>query len=512
MNYRTMVKGALALSLSLTVASAFAATTYSDVQKYGATFENAINTTVGELNDYAYELNSGITNQNYRDEQAAKGWFAGSADDESKIITRADAAGGQALQLNTDANTLTNKFSSTVAGAVNTAIGNQGTAFFETDVKFVASDTLDAGITGGQDATKFAIYAYCDDQAETVTTNLVVFHAYYDTNDEIAYTNEIFDVAINTEVYTKLRIDMKQMENLAGDPINVFSVKVGNGEALTSDLAFDEGKWFITVEDPDDEDAAEISSLNFKGTGEIDNISVGTITETTTYAVDWSGSDKVVVSNDVAQLLDTPTNLTACTITFYPTEGTITNINGVAQDPGLASYQVDISSDTNLVVLAGEVSQPPAGDDYDAVHGDTVNGESISAAVAAWLNGIKGNATKAAFEETLDNDGYTLTEEYLLNTDPTEDTTVDFTVSSIAVGDKVDLQVTLARTEDNAAVETAINGQLQILGAATLDSSFNATNALPSAKFSGGTPAETSLTTQSKFFKAIIVEAPAVQQ
>ena len=281
MNYRTMVKGALALSLSLTVASAFAeSTTYSDVQAYGATFENAVNTTVGELNDYAYVLDSGITNQNYRDEVAAKGWFA-SPEDESKIIAGGPTGSSQTLQLNTDANTLTNKFASDVAGAVNTAIGNQGTAFFETDVKFVASDTLDAGIAGGTDATKFAIYAYCDEtDPENVTTNLVVFHAYYDGEGEIAYTNEAFkSVNIDTEVYTKLRIEMKQMKNPSRQNVNVFSVTIGNGSALTSDTALDAyldgtpgavGSWFLTVEDSDDSDNIEVASLNFKGTPSIE--------------------------------------------------------------------------------------------------------------------------------------------------------------------------------------------------------------------------------------------------
>ena len=467
MNYRTTVKGALALSLSLTVASAMAATTTTNSEPaYGVTFESTVST-VAPLNDKAYTLDSGITNATYRGVDAVTGepigWLAAD-EDESKIIA---ANGGQALQLNTDANTLTNKFASDVAETVNTALGSSGTAFFETEVKFVASDTPDAGIAGGADATKFAIYAYSDDQAETVTTNLVVFHGVMDAQGHVTYTNEVFGI-VDTEVYTKLRIEMKKIEDPenAGDYYNAFSVKIGNDDPISSDLALDAlfenkqtGTWFLTVEDTQDDANKLVSSLNFKGTGEIDNIAVGTITETTTYAVDWTGSDKFVVSNDVAQLLDTPTNLPACTITFYPTEGMITNINGVAQEPGLASYPVVISSDTNIVVLAGEAAEePPAGDDYDEVNGDTVNGEAISPAVAAWLNGIKGNATKNAFEQTLDSDGYTLTEEYLLNTDPTVDTTVEFKISSIAVGNTVDLNVSLTRTENNAAITTAING------------------------------------------------------
>ena len=284
MNYRTMVKGALAFSLSLIVGTAWA----TDTQTYGVTFEPLVGAATVE-NDHNYTNNMSITDATLRDEVTGTGWFA-AADDESKIIERIAEGSTQALQLNTESNTLTNKFASDVANAVNNTIGGlndvtKGTAFFETEVKFVASDTLDAGIAGGTDATKFAIYAYCDDQAETVTTNLVVFHAYYDANDEIAYTNEVFDTLIDCEVYTKLRVEMKKMQNPSLRDVNVFSVKVGNAEPLSSDTSLDakmddelvKGIWFLTTEEQEDDNNKLVTSLNFKGTGEIDNIKVGTI-------------------------------------------------------------------------------------------------------------------------------------------------------------------------------------------------------------------------------------------
>ena len=231
MNYRTMVKGVLALSLSLIVGRAWAA----DTQTYGVTFEPLVGESTVE-NDHNYTNNMSIADTTLHSGSGdeAFGWLA-AADDESKIIERIAEGSTQALQLNTDANTLTNKFKSDIASGLNTAIAGDG-AFFETEVKFVASDTLDAGITGGQDATKFAIYAYVNENVEPNTTNIVVFHAYQDFNDEtlagndyIGYTNEEFAVSIDTDVYTKLRIEMKQARDEGADKNrNVFSVKIGN--------------------------------------------------------------------------------------------------------------------------------------------------------------------------------------------------------------------------------------------------------------------------------------------
>ena len=285
MNYRTMVKGTLAFSLSLIVGTAWAA----DTQTYGVTFEPLVGVATVE-NDHNYTNNMPITDATLHtgSGDTAYGWLA-AAEDESKIIERVAEGSTQALQLNTDANTLTNKFASDVATGLNTAITGDG-AFFETEVKFVASDTLDAGIQGGQDATKFAIYAYSNDtppEGENSTTNLVVFHAYDDPlnvgNNGISYTNEVIPgVIINTEVYTKLRIEMKQLEIDEDVFQNVFSVSVNGGAPITSPLAYAEDGgakiWFRTIENIDlDGDNAKVSSLNFKGTGEIDNIKVGTI-------------------------------------------------------------------------------------------------------------------------------------------------------------------------------------------------------------------------------------------
>ena len=281
MNYRTLAKGALALSLSLIVGTAAATT--SDVQLYGATFESTAN---GVTNDNAYVADTAIGTYTKTEGGATYGWLAPEGD-ESKIIA---VNGGQALQLNTDAGTLTNKLApDSVATPLNSAIAGTGTskgAYIETEAKFVASDTLDAGVRGGTDDTKFAIYAYCDENANPCTTNLVVYHGVMDNNGHISYTNEIFATLIDCEVYTKIRVEMKQLEDPLnpGDIYNVFSVKIGNSSELSSDLTLDalfggtqDGIWFLTVEDTQDDNNKLLSSITFKGTGEVDNLAVGAI-------------------------------------------------------------------------------------------------------------------------------------------------------------------------------------------------------------------------------------------
>ena len=722
MNYRTMVKGALAFSLSLIVGTAWAA----DTQTYGVTFEPLVGAATVE-NDHNYTNNMPITDATLHtgSGDTAYGWLA-AAEDESKIIERVAEGSTQALQLNTDANTLTNKFASDVATGLNTAIAGDG-AFFETEVKFVASDTLDAGIKGGQDATKFAIYAYCDDQAETVTTNLVVFHGIMDGNTGIiSYTNEIFNTLVNCDVYTKLRIEMKKFPDpvIQGLSYNAFTVKVGDSPLLESDTALDAtlggaatGIWFLTVEDTvGNVDNELVSSLNFKGTGEIDNIKAGVITtippaatvftvagnvtnnivEYTTLAeaiaaatdgqtvlvlkdleldarvepnvgantsitIDLGGktitrtgtsgngsvfdvkSGDVLIKNgtidctqdDTAIAADgvyaitsrSGSNVTLADLTItvnsecgacaYPFAGsTMTIESGTYANTTTTPYRYNTAitgmavnqpnnATQNLFIKGGTFSKydPQLGDDsgamtdftddgfvaisdgngnwvvqpgynvtFDANGGspvpeaqrvatggtatapataptkegvtfggwqlngaaynfdtvlsaditlvaswtqagsdeykanDTIGTVTLTDAMATWLNRLKGDKTKSDFEAELDDgDSYGLVEEYLLNTDPTKATVVEFKVTSIAVGTTVDLQVTLTRTENNAAVETAINGELQILGATSLDGTFGNGEAVD-ATFEGVTTASKSLTTQAKFFKAVIVE------
>ena len=58
---------------------------------------------------------------------------------------------------------------------------------------------------------------------------------------------------------------------------NVFSVSINGGEPLTSDLAFSEGIWFLSAEDPNAAGAEGISSVRLSGSGEVDNIGLGVV-------------------------------------------------------------------------------------------------------------------------------------------------------------------------------------------------------------------------------------------
>ena len=370
MNYRTLAKGALALSLSLIVGTAAATT--SDVQLYGATFESTAN---GVTNDNAYVADTAIGTYTKTEGGATYGWLAPEGD-ESKIIA---VNGGQALQLNTDAGTLTNKLAPTsVAAPLNSAIAGTGTskgAYIETEAKFVASDTLDAGVVGGTDDTKFAIYAYADENATPCTTNLVVYHAYVDMNSTtgISYTNDVTDILINTDVYSKLRVEIKQVDlDGEGNMVNAFSVKIDPGDGtvrtVSTDTAFNEatygvgtGSLFLTVEKFEVDANKLLASITFKGTGEVDNLAVGTIEEAaapTVFSVATVGN-ATISGADGLYTISVPVGNGLSSV----------YVNGAAVNPSLltdnqdGTYDLDLTTagltgNVNVVVATKKVRTP----------------------------------------------------------------------------------------------------------------------------------------------------------
>ena len=408
MKYSTMATTALTLGLSLMVGAAVAA----DTAKYTEGFDN-----------YTLDSLIGLYHTGYLDD-GGYGWFSGSEDDASKVIA---ANGGQALQLNTEASTLTNAFDQATAAALNDQLAT-GSIYFESEVKFVPSDVLDAGVQGGTDDTKFAIYAFCPGDIEGATTNLVIYHAYYDENFEMNYTNDVTDILIDTSVYTKIRVEMKQIDD-EGLMLNAFTVTVGNGDGaqiVTTGTAYDhdsghgEGSLFLTAEKWSVTENQTVSALNLKGTGEIDNIVLG--------------------------------------------------------------------------VIGGE--EPPTSG-YTFPEGGPIPADS---SVNAWLVSI--NATQAQIDALGSNAA--LQQKYLLNL-ALADSSYELTVSSIAVGDTVDVAVTLTRT----GALGAINGTLKLAGATALDGETGFAE-VTGLEFSNGDfaeegPAATSFEAgEAKFFKAVI--------
>ncbi len=340
----------------------------TEVQLYGATFENTASDTSGSLNDFAYQLGDYIITNNYYANNnfynsvidgERYGWlcpmYVSYFDDndeyvyyydydrddeceESRIIPRTDAAVGQALQLNTDALNLIHRFKPETATAIETAVADGDVAYYEVDVKFIGSDTRDSGIRGGTDDAMLAIYAYYDEYewGWPCPTNLVVYHAclgqgdpWEPYNDGIGYTNEVFAVSIDPEAYTKIRVEMRQID-IGGTMYHRFSVSV-NGTILTSASAYQEGCWFLTTEaiasaterktfhgkSADNifrgRDVVNVMrtrqatrivlrgfhSMNFKGEGEIDNVNIGVVKQTDPIPAIGENATVVAVTNAV---------------------------------------------------------------------------------------------------------------------------------------------------------------------------------------------------------------------
>ena len=468
-SHSTIVLRFVTFFICLVVGAASAA----DVLKYGATFESAAN---GVSNDFSYVLGDYMAEADYHGvaDGEAYGWlvsyYGSYSEDETQIIARSDAAGGQALQLNTDAGTLTNKLQKSVADEITAAIVNGGCAYIETDIKFVSRDALDPGIPGGyvsycsaksasiaklslvrppgtffvpnsSISPLFTIYAFEDEEVEPPTTSLVVFHGVLDANRGITYTNEVFaSVPIDASRYTKLRIEMKQLEDPMhpGDKYNAFSVQVDDGAAISSVTALDArfggtatGTWFMTIEDRSRNAGQILSSLNFKHCGEIDNIKVGLIED-------------------------------AQPLPRGPDGNAITNGNVLAW---IARYGVQ-QSDLNALTMAK------------------------------------------------------FNEDFLLNLDPTKTCEAEFKITSFRIeNDTVTLGVQLTRTEDGAAVGTlAINGRVKLFGGTNLaDGEFTTLDAdVGNGDFGNGNTSaleyELPDSNPPAFFRAVILPSSDDQQ
>lgn len=222
--------------------------------------------------------------------------WTGGAEDESKVV---EANDNKYLALNTNGGELINTLSN--PDDINDA--KDAGIYFEAKVKFVPSDTLTdlSDLAQPSSDAKFAIYALAE---ENGPTNLVVFHKFYDGSD-YPTTNEVFTSVSLPDDTVTVRVDYKK-EAYYNEGAYLFKVSIG-GTPITSGCPYyadaQEGSdagvedwacWMQTVNNSD------ISSVCFKGTGEVDDIVVDAATVTpTTYTVTFESEGVTVGTTNV---------------------------------------------------------------------------------------------------------------------------------------------------------------------------------------------------------------------
>lgn len=287
-------------------------------------------------------------------------WQAGEEDESTVVVSGEEAY----LNLNTQGSTLTNLLASTAAASVNDALAGGGSIFFESSVKFVPSDSLMSQDIGRSDA-KFAIYAIAD-EANGGTTNLVVFHRYFDENFEEQFINEVFDdVTIDGDAYTTVRVEYKNV----ADNYPAFTVSI-NGTLVESQYSaaemsggiLDDHWMFSAISENTGDD--EIKSVCFQGTGAVDSIAVGKIEQApTTFTVtfDANGHGTAPAAQTVNDG-DTATEPEALSETGWTFGGW--TLNGVAYD-----FTTPVTADITLVAVWTE--EVPEGVEADDGNGNT---------------------------------------------------------------------------------------------------------------------------------------------
>jgi len=281
-----------------------------------------------------------------------------------------------------------------------------------------------------------------------------------------------------------------------------------NAIAVDSDDAringFVSGGSFSSVLDADycAEGYEPVTEPNADGLYTVQPIATYEITVSVTGGTISTGN--VAVATGTTLVVPAGTEIAFAATDTYKLSSVTTNdiaVTGIDTTATSYTYTVGDSDATVAVVFVA----PAVADDYEA--GNTIGTETLDADMAVWLNGKKNAAgkTKAEYNDLIaaDTDSLSLVDEYLLNTDPTVNTTVAFSITSIAVGSTVDVNITLTRTENSSAVESAINGTLKIKGAAAVAGPYTDDQSLTD-KFNGVTTATKSFSTENKFFKAVI--------
>lgn len=430
-------------------------------------YTNGSNVADMEVQAAAATYTTTISGQSYK---LTGSWSSGEdfSDEVSTVV------GGE-FKLNTDGAVVTNTLldaatlNDVLAGDITEYEGGalNGEVFIKTTATFVPTDSLeDFSAEEGQTDLKFAIYAYANEDVSPATTNLVVFHGYFDSDGEtILYTSDVISnltTAIDFQSPVALDITIKEDSYQS----RWFKI-VANGQDLTSDFGCydvesgtaDGGPWFLTASNTGDEDY-DLHSLSFKGTGTISDIQVGIYTDgepPETYTVSWTGSENVAVTTNGTAVASGDSFEAGTEITFTATAGSITNVTGYVTDTPTNAFVYVVTTDVpqTLVVLAGVEPEPPAPtmpewfDDNAAA--------DVAAAYDTW----------AAGQSVSDLATTDYSAQFLMNVDANV-SVVALTIDAIEITED-GTQITVGATGDNVGIDLEqINGVLNVYVAETL--------------------------------------------
>jgi len=416
------------------------------------------------------------TETNLLEAAGVTGWTGG-ADDISTVVAGKpdeptvvgyplpEAAHNRVLQLNTEGGTLTNSLPAK-AGSF-----EDQNVYVDSMVKFVPSEDLadfdDAGI-------KVALYAYISEDGENVSTNLAVYHG-LDVGAEVAATNSITDVEIDVSAWYRLTILLahgggeKGVETQLFDGLQIFI----NGVLITNANAYAGEDWTDVTDDdlsagPDvdgtwfgsaaTEEKTNVATLQFKGTGFIDDLVVGAGDPFAYQPPTGFDVTQNIGANGASSDPTSPihvdgvsTTLTYTAVDFYEIASLTTNGVEVAGAAGEKSKSIDIYSATAVTSSFAIVSDYTAGN-------------------VAWFRA--NNWGEDDVVPDLDYDNLEMLN--VAATNATADGTI--TIEEIeVVGDDVKVTVFIDRTMSLGA---EIVGTLKLYGATTLEGGFTEIGAM----------------------------------
>lgn len=405
------------------------------------------------------------------------------------------------LRLNTETATLTNEVAQATSSFQTAPI------WLDTMVQFV---TTDSHPTISDNTVKLAVYAF----ASETSTNLAVYHGYYVVGTGLVTTNTVTDVDVDPTKWYRLTVELQNEEDgegYAAAGLQAFRMRLNGGQFITlngapayGDNWYDTvdaggspagGAWFLSAGDSGAPTAKAIDSLAFQGTGYLDDLVLrktdpyettpdflitqvisdpvhGAANPAGQLTVQQGGSTQVVYTASDWYRITSLKQDGVEKLTITPTNTFTWSVNNVQQD---------ITNEVTIAPLA---------------HG-------YGNATTAWLS----NWSEADVADG-DADPYDVDTEYLLNTDPTADSDVAFTVTAITAeagaGTDVEVTVTLTRTTSQGN----LNGTLWLYGTDDLDTPFAkiAGQSISNADFAGDVEVFTfnEATDAKKFYKAVI--------